>query len=83
MQIILGDSFEELEWFDSNYFSSVVTDPPYELTSIVKRFGKKGSAPAQFGQDGRYSRLSKGFMGHEWDGSGIQRNPEFWAGSII
>lgn len=79
MQIIHGDSFEELDWLSENYFSSVVTDPPYELTSIVKRFGKKGSAPAQFGQDGRYSRLSKGFMGHEWDGSGIQRNPEFWA----
>lgn len=79
MQIIHGDSFEELEWLDENHFASVVTDPPYELTSIVKRFGKKGSAPAKFGQDGRYSRLSKGFMGHEWDGSGIQRNPEFWA----
>jgi site-specific DNA-methyltransferase (adenine-specific) len=26
---------------------SVVTDPPYHLTSIVKRFGKRGSAPAQ------------------------------------
>lgn len=79
MQIIHGDSFDELDWLEENYFSSVVTDPPYELTSIVKRFGKKGSAPAKFGQDGRYSRLSKGFMGHKWDGSGIQRNPEFWA----
>lgn len=79
MQIIHGNSFEELDWLDENHFASVVTDPPYELTSIVKRFGKKGSAPAKFGQDGRYSRLSKGFMGHEWDGSGIQRNPEFWA----
>ena len=26
---------------------AVVTDPPYHLTSIVKRFGKPGSAPAK------------------------------------
>lgn len=57
---------------------SVVTDPPYGLTSIVKRFGKGGSAPAKQGTDGAFARASKGFMGKEWDGSGIERDPEFW-----
>jgi DNA modification methylase len=77
--VINGDSFQVLKQYPENYFDSVCTDPPYELTSIVKRFGKEGSAPAKEGTDGRFSRLSKGFMGHEWDGTGIQRNPEFWA----
>lgn len=36
---------------------SVVTDPPYHLTGIVKRFGSATAAPA-----------SKGFMGKVWDG---------------
>lgn len=76
--VINGDSMEVLKSYPENYFDSVLTDPPYELTSIVKRFGKDGSAPAKFGSDGRFSRLSGGFMGHEWDGTGIQRNPEFW-----
>lgn len=58
---------------------SVVTDPPYGLVSIQKRFGKDGAAAARTeGNDGSFARLSKGFMGREWDGTGIERDPEFW-----
>lgn len=57
---------------------SVVTDPPYGLLSIIKRFGKSGAAPAKFGSDGAFARASKGFMGKEWDGTGIERDPVFW-----
>ncbi len=60
------------------FVHSVVTDPPYGLVSVNKRFGKEGSAPAKFGSDGLYARQSKGFMGKLWDGSGIERDPEFW-----
>jgi site-specific DNA-methyltransferase (adenine-specific) len=59
-------------------FHSCVTDPPYHLTSIVKRFGKEGSAPAQFGTDGAYARASRGFMGKVWDGGDIAFQPETW-----
>lgn len=58
---------------------SVITDPPYHLTSIVKRFGKNGSAPAKSGATGAYKRHSTGFMGKEWDGGDIAFNPETWA----
>lgn len=58
---------------------SVVTDPPYGLVSIQKRFGKEGSKAARTeGNDGSFARLSGGFMGQAWDGSGIERDPEFW-----
>lgn len=57
---------------------SVVTDPPYGLTSITKRFGKDGAAKAKFGSDGAFARASAGFMGSKWDGTGIERDPEFW-----
>lgn len=57
---------------------SVVTDPPYGLTSVVKRFGKEGAAPAKHGTDGAFARASGGFMGKAWDGTGIERDPEFW-----
>lgn len=58
---------------------SVVCDPPYNLTSITKRFGKKGSAPARReGNDGSFARLSGGFMNMTWDATGIERDPEFW-----
>ncbi len=79
LSLIHGDSFVELDKFEEGYFQSCVTDPPYGLTSIVKRFGKENSAPAKFGTDGRFQRLSKGFLGKEWDGTGIEKNKDFWA----
>jgi site-specific DNA-methyltransferase (adenine-specific) len=74
----LGDCLEVLKTIPDNSIDSVVTDPPYHLTSIVKRFGKEGSAPAQFGTDGAYARASKGFMGKEWDGGDIAFRTEIW-----
>lgn len=76
--IINGDCLEELDKLDENSIDAIVTDPPYGLTSITKRFGKEGSAPAKYGKDGSFARLSKGFMGKEWDGSGIEYNVEMW-----
>ena len=58
---------------------SVVTDPPYGLVSTTKRFGGDKAAPAKFGSDGAFARSSAGFMGSKWDGTGIERDPEFWA----
>lgn len=75
----LGKSEEVLRELPENSIDSVVTDPPYHLTSIVKRFGGKNAAPAQFGTDGAYARASRGFMGKEWDGGDIAFRPEFWA----
>ena len=82
--IIQGDCLIELKKLPSNSVDSIVTDPPYHLVSIVKRFGKKGSAPAKYGKDGSFGRLSKGFMGKEWDGVdengiGIAYNVDLWA----
>lgn len=57
---------------------AVVTDPPYHLTSIVKRFGKAGSAPAKHGRDGAFARVSKGFNGQKWDGGDIAFRPTTW-----
>ena len=74
--IINDDSLEHLKTLDDNVFDSCVTDPPYHLTSIVKRF-TKGPA-AKEGKDGSFGRLSKGFMGKEWDGGDIAFTKEFW-----
>lgn len=73
-----GDCLEVMDTIDKCSVDSVVTDPPYHLTSIVKRFGKEGSAPAQFGTDGAFARASKGFMGKEWDGGDIAFQANTW-----
>jgi len=73
-----GNMLDMLEVIKPNTIDSIITDPPYGLTSITKRFGKEGSAECQYGKDGSFQRLSKGFMGKEWDGSGIEYNIETW-----
>ena len=78
--IINGDCLEEMQKLidDGVQVDSIVTDPPYHLTSIVERFGKEGSAPAQEGTDGAFARASRGFMGKEWDGGDIAFRQETW-----
>ena len=44
-----------------------LTDPPYQIESITKRFGKADCAPAQHGRDGMFARASERFIGAEWD----------------
>ena len=63
---------------DGVQVDSIVTAPPYHLQSIVDRFGKEDSAPAQHGTDGAFARASKGFMGQEWDGGDIAFRQETW-----
>ncbi len=68
-----------LEWcktYTGKPFHALLCDPPYHLTSIVKRFGKKGAAPAK---GGVYARSAKGFMGKDWDGGDVAFQPETWA----
>jgi site-specific DNA-methyltransferase (adenine-specific) len=76
--VIHGDMLAVLPTLEAESISAVVCDPPYNLASIVKRFGKAGSAPAKHGTDGAFARASSGFMGLRWD-SDIAFQPETWA----
>ena len=77
-----ADMLSWLAAYDGPLFDSCVTDPPYHLTSIVKRFGGDKAAPARTGKSdnatGAYARVSKGFMGKTWDGGDIAFRPETW-----
>ncbi|WP_227271217.1 DNA methyltransferase [Roseobacter weihaiensis] len=74
-----GDCLAVLAELPENSFDAIVTDPPYHLASIVKRFGGPNAAAAKEGTDGLFQRSSKGFMGKEWDGGDIAFRPETWA----
>ena len=89
-----ADCLEVLAQLPENSIDSCVVDPPYHLTSIVKRFGSDGAAPAKSAAQRRfektggadrkpgtdqYGRLSRGFMGKVWDGGDIAFRPETWA----
>ena len=78
-QLYLGDCLEILDTLADNCVDTCITDPPYHLTSITKRFGKENSAPAKYGTDGVNARASAGFMGKTWDGGDIAFDPSTWA----
>lgn len=79
VRLFPGDCLDVLKTIPENSIDSAVMDPPYHLTSIVKRFGGKNSAVAQFGKDGAFLRASAGFMGKQWDGGDIAFRVELWA----
>lgn len=67
-------------WLIENWqgrFHFIFGDWPYNLESIRRRFGGPSAAPAQYGQDGSFSRQSAGFMGMTWD-TGIAYDPATW-----
>jgi DNA modification methylase len=74
-----GDCLAVVPDLPENSIDSCICDPPYHLTSIVKRFGAENAAPAKRGKTGAYARASAGFMNQTWDGGDIAFRPETWA----
>ncbi|NTA79944.1 site-specific DNA-methyltransferase [Agrobacterium tumefaciens] len=74
-----GNCLEVLASMPENSIDSAIMDPPYHLTSIVKRFG--GDMPprseAAVGKHA-YGRHASGFMGKEWDGGDIAFQIATW-----
>lgn len=63
-----------------NSVDSIVTDPPYHLTT-----GKKGgSGEASVNLDSPYgrARVTTGFMGMKWDGGDVAMRPETWRAAL-
>lgn len=71
-----GDCLQVLAELPENSIDAVVCDPPYHLTSIVKRFGAENAAPTKIDA---FARGTSGFMGKAWDGGDIAFRPETWA----
>jgi site-specific DNA-methyltransferase (adenine-specific) len=79
-----GDCLDVLTRFAECSFDSCVSDPPYHLVSIVRRFGKtnesddtKTSQRVRERADG-YANLSGGFMGKQWDGGNVAADSDTW-----
>jgi DNA modification methylase len=89
-----GDMRTVLATLPECSIDSCVTDPPYHLTSIVKRFGVENATPPKsykqqhaFSENWRasgggtgeaFARMSRGFMGKVWDGGDIAFDPATW-----
>jgi len=80
-----GDCRAVLAELPENSIDSCVCDPPYHLTSIVKRFANATLEHEVFAANNptpAYGRLSRGFMGKQWDGGNGAFEPETWRAVI-
>ncbi|HEV8492853.1 MAG TPA: DNA methyltransferase [Candidatus Angelobacter sp.] len=80
-----GDCLELLPTLKD--LDACICDPPYHLTSIVKRFSnateddvyRNAELRKTFNQGASpFARQAKGFMGKQWDGGDIAFNVETW-----
>lgn len=67
-RIHTGGGREVMRGMAENSIDSIVTDPPYDLTSA--RPGGRSEATR--------GAVMRGFMGLKWDGSGVAFEPETW-----
>lgn len=77
IKLLHGDCRDVLKTLPDASVDSIVTDPPYHLTT-----GKNGgSGPASVNLESPYgrARIGTGFMGMKWDGGDIAHNVEMWA----
>jgi site-specific DNA-methyltransferase (adenine-specific) len=74
--LLCGDSRMLVKTLAANSIDCVVTDPPYALESVVKRFGNPNYQPAKGNQ--AFVRASRGFMGQTWDTGDAAHDAAFW-----
>jgi len=71
MKLINEDCLIALKNMEDNSIDSIITDPPYNLI--------KSNSGFERGKDSPYTRTAKGgFMGKEWDGTGIALKVALW-----
>jgi site-specific DNA-methyltransferase (adenine-specific) len=78
-----ADCREALRLLPDNSVDAVPCDPPYELTQANRRVPPPHVEGSPFsrhrvGVNGDNKPVG-GFMGKEWDGTGIVHDPSFWA----
>lgn len=81
VNIRVGDSSDVLEGMDPESVWAVVCDPPYDLTA--KKKGGSGTSSISLSTPHGRSRVgvgngSGGFMGKQWDSTGVAFSVEFW-----
>lgn len=76
----LGDCIDVMRGMADNSVDSIVTDPPYHLTTDKK--GGCGQASVNLNTPQGRARIGTGFMGMKWDGGEIAFSPELWVEAL-
>lgn len=74
LTVYRGDCREVLPTLDEGAVDAIVTDPPYDLLTASRNGSRRSNNP-----DTPQGRTGRGFMGHQWDASGVAFDPATWA----
>src|SRR3990167_4514295 len=77
-RILRGDVLSFARHYHGPLFHACLCDPPYHLTSIVKRFSSPSELDYEVARSNPHRRTSSGFMGSHWDGGTLAFEPETW-----
>lgn len=82
-RIIKGNILSFARHYHGDPFHAIFCDPPYHLTSIVKRFGENEPEHTKTAHDIKnrstpHARQAAGFMGKKWDGGDVAFKPKTW-----
>ncbi|MBM0204445.1 helix-turn-helix domain-containing protein [Micromonospora sp. STR1s_5] len=88
VRIVEGDCRVAMQAFADRgvAFDAIVCDPPYHLSTVTKRFGKRGASPLSGGEQGGanpYRTMATGFLEQAWDGSGIAFDQDTWRAAYL
>jgi len=78
--LYLGDCREVLAGLAADSVHAVVADPPYDLLQGSRRGSRRTNDPAK--PHGRHDCRGGGFMGLDWDATGVAFRPETWAEAL-
>jgi len=79
IRLLLGDCIERMHDFAEDSIGFIVCDPPYDLTSVSRGGSSRVAGTGPFGRHTLGTKTSaRGFMGKEWDGTGIAFSEDFW-----
>jgi len=79
-EVIEGDCVAVMRELEDGCIDAIVTDPPYDLTAGKK--GGSGPAPLNEASPAGRSRVTTGFMGKSWDGTGVAFDVATWAEAL-
>lgn len=75
-----GDCIVRMDQMGDATIDAVVSDPPYDLTSVSRGGSPRVAGTGPYGRHALDTKVSaRGFMGKTWDGTGIAFSQEFWS----
>ena len=90
IRVINLDCREGMAAMDACSVDAIVTDPPYHLTSMVKRLSRSNPTDVEanftktieWQATNPFQSAARGFMGKAWDGGDIAHSPEVWKAAL-